>query len=451
MKCCWAGPLLLISLLFSSSLLAKGLPECNTGMFPCKAILIFDKNLNKGQQKALVPGGKHFPRVNAGARVIANAKQWLALLANPGIREVLPDREITVSKPAGKGGNGNKKPGGTSGQVTPSGLTNIGWPLEPVPEAEPGATGAGVGIVIGDTGLDFSHLDLKDNVYLACFDAFGGNCGDQHGHGTHVAGISSALNNEIDIVGVAPDATLFAVRMLDHTGSGSDSQLMDGLQWILDWIAADKASDIDNEIPDIKIVNLSLGRPGDVGDNPALHTYFKLLYQENVSVVVAAGNDASVTVSEQIPAAYPETLAVGATTAIDGNNKCRGYQGVIGADTRSHFSTYGPGVTISAPGEQKEDINRGCFIRSSGILSLNLGGGTIRKEGTSIASPYVAGALALLYQNCPGLTPAQVKSKLQNSARGQGDLPIASPSSAYTLDEIKEGVLSLPGLLAPGC
>ena len=191
-----------------------------------------------------------------------------------------------------------------------------------------------------------------------------GNPGhNDNGHATHVAGIVAALDNTWDVIGVAPGATLYCVKVLDSTGSGSDSTVMDGLDWVL--------SNHAGVTPPITVVNMSLGRPGSLDDNPSLRTLVFQLYNADVTVVVAAGNDPFSEVSEQVPATYPEVIAVASTTAEGGSNKCKRVNFVVEADTASYLTTDGAfdeltgiGVTVSAPGEKLENINKGCRLTS---------------------------------------------------------------------------------------
>src|SRR5207344_2549618 len=115
------------------------------------------------------------------------------------------------------------------------------------------SNGLGVGVAVVDTGVDLVHPDLGGTV--DAFNAFGApSCQDDEGHGTHVAGIIGARDNTADVIGVAPQATIYCVKVLDSAGSGSDASVMSGLQWVLDNHAS--------VVPAIKVVNMSLGRPG---------------------------------------------------------------------------------------------------------------------------------------------------------------------------------------------
>lgn len=385
----------------------------------------------------------NIPAAKAAALTVRNPRVLNDLLAVPGL-QVIPDRPVHImAKPTNPG----KVSGGSDSQPTqsvPDGVNRIG--------AAPGSlsvTGSGVGVAIVDTGLDFSHGDLA--VANACYDAFGGSCQDDHGHGTHVGGIVAALDNTQDVVGVASDATLYAVKVLDSAGSGNDSTIMAGLQWVIN--NAGQMS-----VP-IRVVNMSLGRPGSLYDNPAMRSLVQTLKTKGIVVVVAAGNNAKVEVAQMVPATYPEVLAVASTTAINGANQCRNYSGLIAADTASYFTTDGRlntnmiGVTISAPGAQKEDISQRCTVAAKGILSLKLGGGSTRMSGTSMAAPHVAGVIALLLAAdssimAPEYIVDYVRSALRSSAARIASAPLNSPTTTYTFDGEREGVVSACGVLA---
>jgi subtilisin family serine protease len=349
-----------------------------------------------------------------------------------------------------------------STQVVPGGVQRIG--------AAPGRvnwTGAGVGVAVVDTGLDFNHQDLAlvpEIQGVNSFNAFGGSCQDFHGHGTHVGGIIAARDNNIDVVGVAPNATLYCVNVFQpdpvEGATGTDEDLIAGLNWI--------AQNANLVTPRIRVVNMSLGRPKTPEDddpNHPVHLAVKALYDMGISVVVAAGNDPSVEVTQQVPAGYPEVMAVASTTAAAGVNgydeffpACTGVQN-IKSDTASYFTTDGrfiggTGVTISAPGEQQEDLFSyfdSCFLESIGILSTALDGGTVELSGTSMASPHVAGVVALMWEKdlSLGLTlsPELARTQIRNGAARVGTAPLDSPEAEYTFDGEREGVIWAPAAL----
>ena len=205
-----------------------------------------------------------------------------------------------------------------------------------------------------------------------------------------------------------------------------------------------------NVNPKIWVVNMSLGRTGAINDNPALRGAIQNIRDMGISIVVSAGNDPNLEVSQQIPAGYPEVMAIASTTAKIGSNKCRRYQGYIAADTASYFTSDGSydavthvGVTVSAPGEKQEDISPGCFISSVGILSTRLGGGTTRMFGTSMAAPHVTGIVARILE--AGLvSPEDVRNSLRSEAQLRGTVPLHSPSTSYTYDGEFEGISNAP-------
>jgi subtilisin len=382
-----------------------------------------------------------------GFAATLNDGQLNALQRHPSVLSIVPNRLVQLdseSEPQASivGASG-------LGDGIPAGVSRIGAGPNAVYAAR--FTGTGVGVAIVDTGLDFEHTDLpvqletQPPALATSYSAFGGSAQDDQGHGTHVGGIVAAENNGADVVGVAYGATLYAVKVLDAAGSGSDAAIIAGLNWVANNAAAMS--------PKIKVVNMSLGRRGSVTDNPSLRKAVQSLTGKGITVIVAAGNSCSVQVNQQVPACYPEVLAIASTTAQAGTS-APGFP-VLPQDMASYFTTdgayktykvqgknYTMGVTISAPGETMENVIAGGYIESVGILSLALGGGTVEMSGSSMAAPHAAGVAALLYQQNASLTPETVRAKFRSSAVSIGVAPRNTPTTCYSYDGQREGVLN---------
>jgi subtilisin family serine protease len=202
------------------------------------------------------------------------------------------------------------------------------------------------------------------------------NGNDDNGHGTHVAGIAAAKDNGIGVVGVAPGARLWAVKVLDRNGSGFLSGVIKGV----DHVTANAGA--------IEVANMSLGG----GNSQALNDAIKNSVAKGVVYVVAAGNS-GIDASNTSPANSPDVLAVSAIVDTDGKcGKLGPSTSYGGDDTFASFSNYGSMVDIAAPG-----VN---------ILSTYKGKTYATMSGTSMASPHVAGAVALYLAH--NLKPADV-------------------------------------------
>lgn len=266
-----------------------------------------------------------------------------------------------------------------------------------------GSGTVGTAVAVIDTGIDTSHPDL--NVVGGKNCSTGQSYRDGNGHGTHVAGTIAAKDDGSGVVGMAPGAPLYAVRVLNNSGSGSWSSVICGVNWV----TANAASN------GIRVANMSLGGSGSDGScaSSTLHQAICNSVAAGVTYVVAAGNS-NANFSSFVPAAYDQVLTVTAIADFNGAPgggsaaTCRADVDDTAADF-SNFTTSGSADanhTIAAPGV--------C------ILSTWKGGGYNTISGTSMASPHVAGTAALCIWSgaCTG-TPSQIIAKLRSDAAAQ--------------------------------
>ena len=303
------------------------------------------------------------------------------LKSDPRVASISPDTPVktTLNSTLGCGLLFNCE---EDAQVTPWGVSRIGANVTE-------NTGAGVHVYVIDTGIDSNHPDLAANlgngysvemcIGLDCRESWD----DDQGHGTHVAGTIGARNNNIDVVGVAPEVTLHAVKVLNAAGSGSNSGVIAGIDWV-----ATQAQMMEEAV----IANMSLGGSGSktgtctesgFNGNDNLHRAVCNAKNAGVIFAVAAGNDGA-DAEGATPAAYDDAvITVSATNANDDWASWSNW----GNNSIPSISTPSAPVAIAAPGAD--------------ILSLKHGGGTTSMSGTSMASPHVAGALALFLKDTP--------------------------------------------------
>ncbi|WP_367362673.1 S8 family peptidase [Mesotoga sp.] len=240
------------------------------------------------------------------------------------------------------------------------------------------STGVGVKVAILDTGIDPSHPDLAGRVAQGIDFTGIGSSFDDNGHGTHVSGTVAAIySNNSGVYGVAPSASLYAVKVLDSTGSGYLDWIIAGIQWAI--------------VSDIDIINMSLGTPSDV---QSLEDACNAAFADGILIVAAAGNSGNKPGNRdtvEYPGGYASVIAAAAS---DSN------------DLRVSFSSTGPDVELIAPGVS--------------ILSSIPGDGYAYYSGTSMASPHVAGVAALVLAARPTLTNAEVRLILQQTAENLG-------------------------------
>jgi subtilisin family serine protease len=251
-----------------------------------------------------------------------------------------------------------------------------------------GKTGAGIKVGILDSGIDRTHKDLAYDESCSFATKYS-SIQDGNGHGTHVAGTVAGKRDGVGVVGVAPDVTLCVFKVLSDTGSGSYSDMVSALNWISTYNAANPSSPI-------RVTNHSYGSSGDPGTT--VKAAYDKLYNEGVLHIAATGNSGTsdTTASNCIfPARYASLVATAATTS---------------TDARASFSSTCAEVEVAAPGSSVYSTYPYAKT-SSGYATLS---------GTSMASPHAAGVAAVVWAENPGLTNAQVRKLLGDSAKDLG-------------------------------
>ena len=266
---------------------------------------------------------------------------------------------------------------------------------------------ANVTIALLDTGINASHEDLQNSIVPGYdFVNNDNDPSDGQGHGTHVAGIAAAIvNNGKGIAGIAGGSKIMGVKILDDSGSGSTSNIINGIKY-----AADHGA---------KVISMSLGGPGT---SSAMQDAVNYAINRGVSVVAAAGNNNG---QVTMPGNCNGVITVGAIDSTGG---------------RANYSNYGPEMDVAAPGS---NILSTYNVNSSNYTSLS---------GTSMATPAVAGVVALVRAANPDLTPASVSNILQQSAVDKGD-PGFDNYYGYGLTDASRAVslaLNGSGIPSPG-
>jgi subtilisin len=332
---------------------------------------------------AAVEPNQVFTNVFDGFSATISPEEAQALAESPLVEAVYPDTTFRVAE-----------------QTLPSGVDRIGADENPSVDID-GIDDVRVhtDVAVLDTGIASDTAELKLMGGTNCLNQSTGSYLDDNGHGTHVAGTIGALDNGRGVVGVAPGARLWSVKVLDRFGNGSMASLICGL----DWVYANRAV--------IDIVNMSIEGGGADGscDNSAFHMAICTVVNEaGIPVIVAAGNHAT-DASRTIPATYNEVITVSSVDDFDGQPGGLSSSPRCGSnhadDALAATSNFGPDVDIAAPGV--------C------IESLAPGGGTAIKSGTSMAAPHVTGAAAIYLDMNRSAAPANVRTWLLGNASPQ--------------------------------
>jgi subtilisin family serine protease len=348
---------------------------------------------------------------------------------DPHVDFVVPDREVQASV-----------------QQLPTGINRVDADLSTNSvQAGNGSGAVNVDIAIIDSGIYTKHVDLNVVGGTDCSTDGKNTFSDDNGHGTHAAGSAAAEDNTTGVVGTAPGARLWSVKVLDSKGGGSFAEAICGVDWVT---GTRTDSDTTN---DVEVANMSLGGTvsfgnaddgncGNTNDDP-LHQAICASVAAGVTYVVAAGND-TIDVQHAIPASYNEVITVSALADYNGLpnggafNTC--FQDSAVDDDFAFFSNFATLATdrahmMGAPGVCINSTWKGSKKKKKGAYK------TI--SGTSMASPHVAGAAAVYKANKnPNATPAQVMAFMRNSAnseavnQGHTDIFGLSPEPVLQMD-----------------
>ncbi len=347
----------------------------SSGPQPARSIVVFENAAAQaGAMKQIERLGgvkiKDLPLVDGAAVFLPSQAAVHAVAGIAGVKSVEPDLLVeALGKPVPA----------QPAEVLPWGVDRVNadlvWPL---------FTADAVKVAVVDTGVDRSHPDLVGNLKGGMSAvAYTSSYNDDNGHGSHVAGIIAAVDNSIGVIGVAPAADLYAVKVLDRSGSGYLSDIIEGLQWV-----------VTNHI---NVVNMSLGTSSY---SASFATAVEQTIASGVVVVAAAGNSGPSANTVMYPAKFAGVIAV---SAIDSSNAI------------ASFSSRGPEVDLAAPG-----VSIFSTYKKQAYQTLS---------GTSMASPHVAGVAALVLNSPIGVDdldhdnvwdPNEVETRLERTAQDQG-------------------------------
>jgi len=324
-----------------------------------------------------------------GFSAIVPRGQLDKVMSDPRVDFVEQDLIVSIFAKGGKPGppSKNNDDSNQPPQTTPTGINRIGGVIQ---------LASSVNVAVLDTGIaNHPDLNLVGGVNFAKGKLT--NFKDKNGHGTHVAGTIGALDNSIGVVGVAPGANLYAVKVLGNNGMGFTSDIIAGLDWVT--ANADVIDVANMSIGGLATITNKISRCNDSSTNDAYHDAICSAVAAGVTIVVAAGNSSD-DANNYRPATWDEVITVSALADFDGapggngSPTCRNDVD----DTLANFSNFGADVDMIAPG---------VCIRSTWT-----GDGYNTISGTSMASPHVAGAAALYLASNPSATPSDVKAAL---------------------------------------
>jgi len=389
------------------------------------------KALKRLEGKAAFKAEHAFRHALKGFSTTLDQGQRTKLEADPAVAAIVPDERIQLAA-----------------QSVPTGVSRVFAGQSDLAAIDGIDQRIDADVAIVDTGIAL-HPDLNVVGGYDCSTADPTAWRDKQSHGTHVAGIVGALDNDIGVVGVAPGVRLWAVKILNDSGYGYVSWYVCGLDWILAQRDPDDASR-----PLIEAVNMSVGKAGgddhDCGNTipSPMHQAVCRVVAGGIPIAVAAMNESTVA-SRFEPASYNEVMTVSALADTDGlpgglgGPACYSWGSYDSDDTFANFSDYGADVDLIAPGK--------C-IRST------VPGGYGLMSGTSMATPLVTGAIALYRSKHPDATPSEVRTVLRGLGNqswkigtdpdstheplldvqrigGRGDFDIGLPIGPLALDE----------------
>ena len=335
------------------------------------------------------------------------------LQADPDVAFVTPDTTFTATGMVPL----------AAGETLPVGIRRVGAATSTQVHSN-----SGVGVAVLDTGIDLANGDLNAVSAINCIKS-AASAQDDNGHGTNVAGTIAAADQGSGVIGVAPATRLYAVKVLDKTGTGTLSQILCGINWVAGHAAA----------LNIKVANMSLAGSGTNDNNcgktnkDAEHQAICAATAAGITFVASAGN-AGKSFANYIPAADPEVLTVTAMTDTDGVPG--GLGGTSWCDSHQKDDTYATYSNFASP-TSLTDQAHAVAAPGTCVLSDGLGGKTSTYEGTSQATPHVSGTVALCIDDggiagpCAGLSPAGIVAKIRSDAQAA-----ATSANGFTGDPL---------------